>query len=292
MSTQSFNLVICFNQGYLQPSLISAFSYLKTSQLNLNLVFIIDETVNSKDLDNINKIFPESKTIKIKSSEVKELFSSRPRGGSWGISAYYRLYTLNQLPDALTLYVDADTICIRNLLPLIDYAAELVANSNIYKCAAVSHYRPHPREFKDFKLRDPYRCFNSGVLLFNPKTLLKVVNFDSINSTIKLLGDKIKYADQCILNFLLKDQILWLPMAFNMMTWHFDKDHFGYNREDNLLVDLNQLSPDKAYATVRIAHYTATRPWNIKKAARNEFLSFWTKAEEGYCGRIQTSSVI
>lgn len=112
------------------------------------------------------------------------------------------------------LYIDADTLCIRELSEL----AQLPLQS-AQPLAACSHGRPmHDRQLL-LKLDSPYHYFNAGVLLFETAPLAShfssqaVVDYYSSNQAI------CRFREQCALNGLLRGKLQFLPNQYNYLSW-------------------------------------------------------------------------
>jgi hypothetical protein len=69
-------------------------------------------------------------------------------------------------------------------------------------------------------------------------------------------------------------------MEFNMMLWHFLKDHEGYNSQKNILVDLNHLTVERAYKTARVIHYVLAQPWIKQTHIPTPLYAFWQDVQE------------
>jgi lipopolysaccharide biosynthesis glycosyltransferase len=112
------------------------------------------------------------------------------------------------------LYVDADTLCMRNLSEL-----ERLPLSIERPLAACSHGRPMIDRQLVLELETPYHYFNAGVLLFESELLSslfhsqEVVEFYLNNQAI------CRFREQCALNSLLRDKIRFMPNQYNYLSW-------------------------------------------------------------------------
>ena len=131
ISNKPINLLICSNNEYLQYAVICAHSYLKNALLNLDPVFVIDESVDESKLVKISSLFSNSRYIKIDSNIVLRDFPNFYSHSNYHISAMYRLYAIQALNNQLTLYVDADTICRGPLTGLETYIYSLQSDNMI-----------------------------------------------------------------------------------------------------------------------------------------------------------------
>lgn len=89
MTNFPLNLVLCFNESYVSPALVSACSYLQESKLDVNLIFIIDESVTRKSRCLINKAFSTATIIKVNSAKVRSSLPALPTESVRHISSYY-----------------------------------------------------------------------------------------------------------------------------------------------------------------------------------------------------------
>ena len=138
------------------------------------------------------------------------IFKDAPANERWPESIYYRLLAHELLPKSLDkiLYLDADILCINNLLPL--YNQEIAS----FLYAAASHTRLEVTDMIN-RLRlgnqDLNSYFNSGVLLMNLVNIREHVQSERIYSFIKDNSNILLLPDQDVLNALYGEQILRLP---------------------------------------------------------------------------------
>lgn len=170
----------------------------------------------------------------------------------WTITTYYKLYA-HLLPDSIhkVLYLDGDIIVTGDLSQLwntdIDnYALAAIPNIKFYDCPKRFHY---PIEAG---------CFNGGVLLMNLDYWRK---YNISQSCMLFLGensDKIKTAEQDILNAVLWDKKRFLPLTYNYQVMFLLDPIF------------NSQSPDRkkeileTYNSPCIIHYAYDiKPWSV-----------------------------
>lgn len=139
------------------------------------------------------------------------IFKEAPVSDRYPESIYYRLLAQNYLPNDLDriLYLDADILCINDLLPLY----ELPLGESLY--AAASHAKLTEMTTVLNKVRlgnyESEGYFNSGVLLMNLRQLRNEVKEAEITAFIKKNQLNLFLPDQDILNGLYGDRIIAIP---------------------------------------------------------------------------------
>lgn len=152
-------------------------------------------------------------------------FARMPRPAGVSVATYYRFLAADHLYGMARrlLYLDADTLCLRNLAKLWDAPLD-----DIHTIAAV-------RDEK--RLGDCGRnYFNAGVLFIDVDAwhVLEVSDkaVDLLNS-----GHRYRYLDQDVLNIIYNGQVVWLPNVCNQL-------------------------PEAASQHTAIVHYTGgSKPW-------------------------------
>lgn len=139
------------------------------------------------------------------------LFESAPISKRYPETIYYRLVAQKYLPLSLDkiLYLDADILCINDLLPLYQ------TNLNDYLYAACSHSNLTNMTNVINKVRlksyESENYYNSGVLLINLKRARAEVSPEAIFEFIENNKFNLLLPDQDILNGLYAENILALP---------------------------------------------------------------------------------
>jgi lipopolysaccharide biosynthesis glycosyltransferase len=158
-------------------------------------------------------------------------FKDLPTTKSWSMAMYYRLLIPEILNVDKAIYLDGDIIVNADIKQLWDY------DISAYSIAGVGHSKD--------ALRHDY--FNSGVLVFN---LIKMrqEKFPEIwRERLKQISfDSLIMPDQDILNAVLKNKALFLPIQYNVRGENYD-----YMLEHKMR--------DK----IVIAHYTPGKPLEL-----------------------------
>lgn len=143
---------------------------------------------------------------------------------------FYRFLILDILKVyPKVVYLDCDMIIMRDVADLYD--TEL--GDNLIGAALDPDFtgqcngaNPETKKYCEnvLKLKDCFRYFQAGVLLFNVKELNKTITVDKL---LEMSDTGIyKYSDQDILNVVCEDRVTYLDMAWNLLTdcnhsrWH------------------------------------------------------------------------
>ena len=223
-------------------------------------VYLLGENISVNNREKLKKIGEKyNRNIIIidvpKLNIPNSLISTR-----WPLSAFTRLYCSQLLPANVKkiLYLDCDTIILGDIeeLEYVDFNGEIVKGvkdciSGVYK--------------KNIGLEEEDIYINAGVVLFDINALKNIninIEIDKyMNKYVKLIN----YADQDILNGILKGKIGTISPQYNVMT--IDTVH-NYDEVVKLRRPTNfysKLEFDYAKSNPRIIHYTTNmlvvRPW-------------------------------
>lgn len=193
----------------------------------------------------------------------------------WPLSAYTRLYSGELLPSYVerVLYLDCDTIVKGNIseLQTINISGKIVYG--VKDCIS-KNYKKNIGLAKD----DIY--VNAGVLLFNLNELRKINIKAAIDKYMNIYEKRINYADQDVLNGMLRGQIGILSPKYDIMTIdvvHNYKEIMALRRPTNFYTE-KELNIGKEEAIV--IHFTTNmrviRPWfsNSDHPLKSEFLKY------------------
>lgn len=203
------NLLFSISDNFTEPLLTTLLSIRVNTPNEAIDVYVLQKELLKEDL--LIQNFCRSLDMNYHPLVVGDnIFKDAPASERWPESIYYRLLAHELLPKTLDkiLYLDADILCVNNLLPLYNQ------DIDSYLYAAASHTRLEVTDTIN-RLRlgnqelDSY--FNSGVLLMNLVNIRQTVQSESIYSFIQDNANKLLLPDQDILNGLYGDQILSLP---------------------------------------------------------------------------------
>ena len=170
------------------------------------------------------------------------------------LSAYYRLFAAEVLPKDVhkVLYLDGDIIVYDDLSELwnTDMTGYAVA-------AGPSRHNNNIKLIRKLGYEPKYGYFNSGVLLINLDYWRENHVIDLFVDFIKNNMDKLRYADQDVLNPVFCDKRLELPIRYNLCTNFLLTDRFRITESQSLIEEI-----DKWYKSPSIIHFnTVDKPW-------------------------------
>lgn len=112
------------------------------------------------------------------------------------------------------LYVDADTLCVRDLSELGQLPLNLER-----PMAVCSHGRPMVDRQLLLQLESPYHYFNAGILLFDARALAPHLSSAAVVSYFHANRALCRFREQCALNALLRGKLQYLPNQYNYLSW-------------------------------------------------------------------------
>lgn len=183
----------------------------------------------------------------------KEILHNCPIKESYiSLAAYYRLFLESILPLNLSkiLYLDCDLVVTGSLKDFWDV--------DISHCAVgcvEDMWSEKADNYTRLNYDASFSYFNSGVLLINLDFWRKI-GFEA--KAIQFIKDHAKeliFFDQDILNALLHDQKIFLPLKYNLQDGFYRVKH---RIQKQTVEDVN-----RALATPIVIHYTGgKKPWN------------------------------
>lgn len=174
-----------------------------------------------------------------------------PTHGHISLSAYSRLFLSSILSKEIfnVLYLDCDLVVVNNLNELMNVKIDE------YHVAAIEEIISEEMR-KNLELGGSL-YFNSGVMLINLKKWREENMESKFLEFINEKPEKIKYWDQDVLNFCLKNKWLRLSQKYNLTHFFFypevyNPSYFGLEQEEYI-----QLTKDPV-----IIHFTShQKPW-------------------------------
>lgn len=112
------------------------------------------------------------------------------------------------------LYVDSDTLCIRELTELIRFPLD-----ETQPLAACSHGRPMVDRQLVLELESPYHYFNAGILLFDSWKLSGHIRSKDVVRFFRENRAICRFREQCALNALMRGKVRFLPNQYNYLSW-------------------------------------------------------------------------
>lgn len=250
------NIVCCTDHNYIMPTGVMICSACVNHQdctITFHVVCNDDVTEEDKqDLKNITSQYNHK--IEFITAPVftkKALYF--PVNKHITITTYYRLFLTELLPYDIDkiIYLDGDLIVRHSLKDLYE------SNINSFAIAAI----PDMDEgqiylYNNLKYKQSLGYFNAGVLLINLKYWRKHKLLNKFIDFIINNPERIKYHDQDILNFVLRENKVKLPLKYNVQDGFFRKKlNISWEYEDDLKEAINNPV---------IVHFTCgnNKPWN------------------------------
>lgn len=248
------------------PALVSMVSILENTQSQIKFYILERQTLpisrtNRLKLDNLKQKYSNFSVeyIPVNPDDFADMVP--PISGYITIDTYFRYIIPDVAPDLKkAMYLDVDIIVQSDI-------AELY-NMPLDDCyiGAVNHPKEYWERFPLFyeivsnlRLDNPYFYVNGGVMLFNCEKYRKDKISDLLKEKTRLYKEKIKWADQDIVNLVLQGKIKELPWTFNALLDTLKKYNYPKNE-------------------AKIIHYNGPKkPWNC-----NMFLDdlFWKYAKK------------
>ncbi|WP_411869092.1 glycosyltransferase family 8 protein [Vulcanococcus limneticus] len=116
------------------------------------------------------------------------------------------------------LYVDADTLCISPLDELVQLRLDPAR-----PFAVCSHGRPMPDRQLCLELPSAYHYFNAGVILFDPSPGMQPISASQVVQFYLQHQALCRFREQCALNHLLRQKVVFLPNQYNYLSWMRDR---------------------------------------------------------------------
>lgn len=262
MKNNIINICFVTDDNYAIHAGVAMCSILENANEKDNFAFyIFDNGISDEKKSKLQKMASDKVTIKYVAldSVAKKYQTLTQTVKHITKSSYFKFAIADLLPDVdKIIYLDSDLIVETSLKDLFDVKLgdNLIAAVEDVGYTYWSKYNP------ELKLK--FKCMNSGVMLINCDLWRKE------NQSSKLLEcaadhDKVGFGqDQPVLNFVLKDRVLFLPFKWNVQDTFFRDEIELADRPERAEIDDVKQNPG-------IIHYTYVRkPWNdfgVVKAA-------------------------
>lgn len=258
VNKEKINIVACTDGWFVMPTGVMICSVCMNNP-DVDIVFhvIINSDVTPKQKKDLEKVvYPfEGKTIIFYSPNQQMLCFGFPPAITPLITktSYYRLYVAELLPLEIekVLYLDVDIIVRHSLLPLwnIDISHYAVA-------AAPDIFSDVTEVYSRLQIPQNLCYFNTGVLLINLRYWRENSVSNLFQTWILKHTNAIRYADQDVLNAVLKEKILLIPLKFNLMHGFLWKQaYYDYNKYEKEVLE--------ARRDPIIVHFSGEKPWDV-----------------------------
>lgn len=213
------NILFSSDDNYAQHLGVAMFSLLKNNQQSETIrVFVVNNHISEENIQKLHTIansFSNCRLSFLSFEDWKPLLQLKM---AWpiSISAYARLFVAEMLPLELDriLYLDCDMVVLSDLSDLWNF--DLQGN-----CLGAVQDQVFPRIKTAVGLDSIIPYFNSGLLLIDLhqwrhlKIGAKCIQF------INQHEGKVIHHDQGVLNGVLSNQWICLPLRYNVMTIHY-----------------------------------------------------------------------
>ena len=256
----TLNIALGFDNNYALPAGVAILSVIKnTPNYNLNFHLFIDNVSDKNILKFKGLIFDN---VSITLYYLNNNFIINPKTLVLHIPTvstcirFIMPKLLVSVTDQL-IYLDSDIICLQSLNKITEY------NIDNYIAGVISDTKDMQQTISKMYNIDSTKYFNAGVLLINTKKWCEE-NISEKALTMINNGNIYKFADQDVLNILLENKTLLLPIKFNTkikisIDAHQEKEIRPYT------VILHYISQNKPWYKVYLSEifndYLALSPW-------------------------------
>lgn len=231
-------------------------------------VVLVHTAVDQSYCDILKKMCESFPNVSLRFYNAKNIIEQYglSAGGHITAETYYRFLIQDILPDYnKVLYLDCDTILCADPAELykLDLQGKLLAAArdpeflgriNGANYATIEYCK------KFFPMKDPYQYFQAGVLILNTQIMRKIY---STKQWLMFAQQPFKYHDQDVLNLYCEGQVLYLDMAWNLLT---DCDHTRISNIINYAPSEIKEEYYHARKSPKIIHYAGfMKPWNNPK---------------------------
>lgn len=253
------DIVYCLDDNFVMPCGVLLLSVCENNKAEDIVFHIITEGLRADNRVKLEAIVKQyGRKICFYNIDTSLLKSASESPGlqkpNWTLSVYYRLLLGSVLPENIdkVLYLDCDTIVCDSLSELWSTNLENYAIGAVYDYSG-DDIRIYNRLDYDSSLG----YFNAGVLLINLRywrtNKIESLLLEYMNRNVAIL----KYNDQDVLNYVLREQKRGLPMKYNLMKRFFWQTHHLYLNKSRWSDMFNAIQ-----APV-IIHYTPDeKPWH------------------------------
>lgn len=181
-------------------------------------------------------------------------------------AAYYRVACADLLPKEVTrvIYFDCDIIVNTDLRELWDTPLDGAP------CGVVADSF-YVEGRKRLEISTDY--FNSGMMLIDVDAFRRLGVSEACFNLLKSDSDRIKFHDQDLLNIVIGEMALRLPLRWNMLTAFLRVDHAGQFISPEMD---EEIAREAKHPTRLVVHYEyLPKPWQPWVMVRHPFYDLW-----------------
>lgn len=256
------NIVCCTDHNYIMPTGVMICSAcVNHTDIQITFYVICNSDVTEQDKDDLKQIVSQyHHTIKFipapTFTKETKCFTVNEEGQPKHITiaAYYRLFLAKILPNNIekVIYLDGDIIVRHSLSEMYEINLDNIPVGSVVDMDEGQIYL-----YNNLRYEQSLGYFNSGVLLINLKYWREYNLLQDFMEFATKYPERIKFHDQDILNYVLKNNKKKLPLKYNVQDGFFKKvPNISWKYEDELKEAINN---------PYVVHFTCGRnkPWNI-----------------------------
>ena len=266
------NIVLCTDNKYLPHCLTVISSVCENNREEDIDFYIVHDNIEKTIQETVSLFYSEKygqkkvNFIQIQNSLFKDFpFGRKDQTKYVSIATYYRLYLAELLPASVdkVIYFDCDVIVNGSLSALwaadiSDVALSAVTDTSTYDIQAYNRLKYEPN----------LGYFNAGILFINLSWWRKNDALHIFLNFIKEHPDRLKWHDQDVLNYTLKDFKKIIPLTYNFQE--------GFLRQE---IPLYYTQWNEVFETEKnplVIHYTGrAKPW--KNWCKNPYKNLYAK---------------
>jgi len=225
--TNKINFLYCFDENYNKQAFASMISYLDNVSESINIFIIHNRVDFVNEIPDI--IFNHKNLNKVISYKFNEegYFFPNLLNNHISEATYYRLFIENYLDKSLNnlFYVDPDTICISNPIPLLKRDFQNLISSKYIVSARTEILKSEIDNYETFYINDPVipfkrlgidnYYFNAGVMLIDYQKWINTKLTEKLIYKLDDLKNDIIAWDQDVLNSEINGDYIQLSSSLN-----------------------------------------------------------------------------
>lgn len=233
-SKKILGITVAGSNYYENSSYVCMLSFLRYNNELIDEIWIISDKHHRK-FENIKNFILQlyNKEIRIiRPPSINKLSKLKTQNDTF--YTYYKFELFSNLCDNdFMIFLDSDIIVKKKIN--INIIHDEIKRSK-FKIAAIPAQRPVLETFSHLNLANPFDYFNCGVLFvfYDKKFEIDFVinQYKKINAIIE---DKIIWHDQCLFNYIFKNQYFKLPPIYNVHAGYIQKQYNSPSKINVLL---------------------------------------------------------
>lgn len=258
------NIAIAINRRYVRYAYVMLTSLFSNNRQSDITVYVLQSDLTDEDKNCLTMLASTcGQQIEYIDVDIDSYLKLLPTSKNWTKEIYYRLLVGKLLPESLDrlLYLDVDVIVHQSIAALYEMdmqGMELAATDDTMIQGNLSEAQT--ALFAD--LGEDIRYFNSGMLLYDLKTIREKYSFMDYCEAARRVNYRLNYPDQDLLNYV-----------------HYGKVLFVDNERYNVFSQNIVLSNETLDSLV-IVHYAGRKPWNSNDTRYEMERLWWLYAKE------------